>query len=179
MKPSKFEIRFNGLKYDINDLPHYGNDDVASFLAGNRYEEAVELLDTAYVKNQAGEAEAAWFALVKAAQVIGYLSGLNEISELNTPEQGVIELLRERGRTGGNKKGQNWELKRDQAARALIAAAPNGKWPSRTAFEMKYHSIVQTVPGFSDTEHQRRKIMSRADIKATLPVSPKRAAAKN
>lgn len=179
MKPSKFDIRFNGLKSAINELPRYENDDVASFLAGNRYEQAVELLNTAYGKNQARETEAAWFALVKAAQVIGYLHGLNEISELNTPEQGVIELLRERGRTGGNKKGQNGELKRDQAAKALIAAAPNGKWPSRTAFEMKYHSIVRTVPGFSDTEHQRRKIMSRPDIKAALPISPKRAAAKN
>lgn len=161
-------------KLPANKLPEGKIGGPVAFLRQVRRDGAIEDLRDAQTESQAGNMEDAWVHLVKAAEAVGYLCGVNEADWLSAPEQGVIELLRKNGGLGGTSKGQNGERKRDAAAKALIEAAPNGKWPSKAAFELKYHSIVKKVPGFSDTDYQRRKMLSRPDIKATLTSDSKR-----
>jgi hypothetical protein len=153
----------------LKNLPEVGDTSVASFLADVHRNGAHELIRTALKTYSEGKVELAWSYVVKAAEKIGHQSGLNDAAENETAANGVVQLLRENGRKGGKAKGANAERKRDAAATALIAAAPNGKWPSKMAFELKYHAIVKMIPGFRDTEHNRRKIVHRPDIKATLP----------
>lgn len=158
----------------LHQLREYGDGVENSFLDSERFKEAVGHLRNARAESEAGNVEASWLQLVCTAEVVGYLNGEIEASARGTPEAGVKELLRKNGRKGGNTRGSNSEQVRSKAAKALIAAAPDGKWPSKAAFDLKYHNIVQKVPGFSDTNYQRLKIMSRADIKATLPRATKR-----
>lgn len=145
-----------------------------SFLDLEGFKTAVEHLKTARAESAAGNFEASWLQLVDVAEMVGKLNGVIEVSAQGTSKAQVKELLTINGRKGGITRGQKVEKKRDEAAKALIEAAPNGKWPSKAAFELKYHSIVKKVPGFSDTDYQRRKMLSRPDIKATLTSDSKR-----
>jgi hypothetical protein len=152
----------------------YEHDRMGRFFRIQRHEEAVRQLSTALAEDKAGNAKEAWPSLVRAAEAVGYLCGFDDASKQNTPEQGIKKLLRRNAGKGGKTKGRNTEQKRGEVIKALIAAAPGGKWPSKAAFELKYHGIVEQVQGFKDTEHQRRKIMSHPDMQAVLPPAEKR-----
>lgn len=175
MTSSGFKFSFEYLVNCFDELPEMEEGTgPAAFLKRGALRGAAEDLRDAQVKSEEGRMEDAWGHLVKAAETIGYLRGTDTAKWMNGPERGVVELLRKNGGLGGSTKGRNAEQKRDEAAKALIAAAPNGKWPSKAAFDLQYHNILKKVPGFSDTDHQRRKIMSRPDIKATLPADTRR-----
>jgi hypothetical protein len=171
MISNDFESSFDYLVNSIDKLPELTKGGPSAFLWEVHLEGAIGCLKDVRAESQAGNMEDAWLLLVKAAETIGYLRGLSEANWLSAPEHDVVELLRKNGGLGGSAKGRNAEQKREEAAKALIAAAPNGRWPSKAAFDLQYHGIVKKVPGFSDTEHQRRKLMNRCDIKATLSSS--------
>jgi len=146
----------------------------ATYFQKLRCQEAIEHLAEAQVESETDNTDAAWVSLVKAAEVIGYMHGLHDASKLKTPEHGIKKLLRSNGGKGGEAKGRNGDEKRNEVIKALLAAAPSGGWPTKENFELQYHGIVKKVPGFRDTEYQRRKIMSSPDMKAVLPPPKKR-----
>lgn len=161
MTTSEFESSFDRLTNCIDELPEGKSGGPSAFFRQVYLEGAAGDLMDAQAESQAGNVEGAWLHLVKAAEAVGYLRGVSEANWLNAPEQRVVELLRKNGGLGGTTKGRNSERKREEAAKALIAAAPKGKWPSKAAFDLQYHNIVKKIPGFSDTDYQRRKMLIR------------------
>lgn len=175
MTASDFNRCLAALVNKIPEIPAtYEHDRVGTFFRIQRYEEAIEQLNTAVAENKAGNAKEAWPSLVKAAEAVGYLCGFDDASKQNTPEQAVKKLLRRNAGKGGKAKGRNAKPKREAVIKALIAAAPGGKWPSKAAFELQYHNIVKKVPEFHDTEYERRMIMSHPDMQVVLPPAEKR-----
>lgn len=179
IEPKEFSRLLEKLSRGVAPLPEDPDWIFAIYIDTEDYEHIASLFEAASHADRIGQREVAWFYLVEAALEMGRHRGIRDANFRNSPEQGVASLLRKNGMAGGNAKGRNAENKRNEAAKALIDVAPNGKWPSKAAFDLKYHAIVKSVPGFSNTDHQRRLLMQRSDIRATLPVSAKRAAAKN
>ena len=172
--PKAFQATLDQLRQRIAPLPEDPTWIFATYVDPDDYEAIDHLLKAAQIAAEKEHFEAAWFYLVEAASEIGFHRGIREANFSNSPEQGVVALLKERGRSGGEAKGRNSELKREALARALINAAPKGKWASKEKFEDAFHKLSKTIPGFYASNHQLRKLMQRDDIKATLAPRPKR-----
>lgn len=157
---------FRRLRAGLYSVPPSAlHSDVLEFVT-NSQNQISAILDSSQDEFKAGNIASAWSMLINAAAGIGYMQG---VIAPNADKQDISVLLSTIGARGGAAKGKNAEDLREQAAKKLIAAAPNGRWPSRELFDREYEGIVQSVAGFSSTEYQRRKIVSREDVKATLP----------
>lgn len=174
MRQNSFERKLNLLSVQLENLREYClGRDVPDYCR-SRLKQADDHLVLADGKNQIGKFESAWLYLVDVAWDIGYLSGeQNAIFEAST-EEAVRNQLRMNAQKGGKIKGVNSEDVRSKIARKLVGLAPNGKWPSRAAFDIAYHKVSRDTPGFSGSEYHRLKLLKRADIQATLPAGKKR-----
>lgn len=142
--------------------------DSKDFLNNLELQKARESVAAAKDESRGGRHVAAWAHLVEAAVGLGKLRGWADARAHFTAEQGVAERMRENGRKGGRAKGNKGDVMRAKVAKALIKAAPKGGWPTEVKFDLAYHRIAPTVPGFNHTEHQLRRIKERADIKERL-----------
>lgn len=166
-------IRFIGMLRRMNarlySVPYFENNKKRAALIASLQNQTAKIIENSLRKYNAGDISGAWSSLVNAAAGIGYIQGSFLSFDKDAPKQDIKDLLAAIGAKGGRAKGMNGDQLRDLAAKKLIDAAPNGKWPSKAAFDLNYEKIVQSVPGFSSSDYQRRKIVSRPDIKATLP----------
>lgn len=153
----------------LGKRPISNSSDPLSLLRQSYYDDGARAIESAYEAHATSSVEAAWSHLVDAAYKIGCLTGAESASYLNEESLGLVAVLEKNGRLGGLKKGRKSAEMRDRAAAALIKAAPNGKWPTLSEFQQRYHGIVAKVEGFNDTDYQMRRIMKRADIQASLP----------
>lgn len=174
MKQNAFERKFNLLSVQLENLYEYCLSKEVSDDCQSRLKKSADHLRVADGKNQIGNSEGAWFHLAEAAWEIGYLSGEQNATFEGSTEEAVRNQLRMNAQKGGTNKGVNSEDVRSKVARKLVELAPNGKWPSRSAFDIAYHKVSRDTPGFSGSEYHRLKLLKRADIRATLPAGKKR-----
>lgn len=165
----EFEHVLRSMAAMLGKRPISSNQDSLSLVCQNYYDDGAHAMTSACEAHASGSVEAAWSHLVDAAYKIGCLRGAESANHLHEESLGLAEVLGKNGRLGGLKKGRNSEQMRERAAAALIKAAPNGKWPTLPQFQQRYHEIVAKVEGFNDTDYQMRRIMKRADVKASLP----------
>jgi hypothetical protein len=146
--------------------------------SGTKTETYFDALQSDHVKSQLTEAldrhhrkdeRAAWSALAEAGQAIGYLQGLMEGLRRNEPQQLLSRKLSANGKKGGTNNGANRQLLRDKVAALLITAVSTNRWATRKRIVAGYDEIAATVPGFSATDYQKRRIFARPEIKAILP----------
>lgn len=165
----EFEHALKSMAAMLGKRPISNSQDSLSLVRQNYYDDGARAMTSACEAHASGSAEAAWSHLVDAAYRIGCLTGAESANYLHEESLGLAEVLGKNGRLGGLNKGRNSEQMRERAAAALIKAAPNGKWPTLSEFQQCYHGIVAKVEGFNDTDYQMRRIMQRADVKASLP----------
>lgn len=170
-----FEDRLSGLMASISlgpDSQDYGS--LTIQLERQDHERVTSLLSSAAVAYRAGYQEEGWFFLTLAAEMIGNHQGAEEAKFYSSGESAVIDQLRQFGRRGGLTSRDKFVALRDKAAAALLENTPKGGWPSKAAFELAYHPIVIDILGEHHTEHQRKALLKRDDIRATLPRTMKR-----
>lgn len=165
----EFERALKSMAAMLGKRPISSSQDSLSLMRQNYYDDGFRAMTSACEAHASGSVEAAWSHLVDAAYKIGCLTGAESANYLHGESLGLVGVLEKNGRLGGLKKGRNSEQMRDRAAAALIKGAPNGKWPTLSEFQQHYHEIVAKVEGFNDTDYQMRRIMKRADVKASLP----------
>lgn len=141
---------------------------VEDFLSGIQLERAVESIEAARAMLRDGREAVAWPHVVLVAEILGKLQGWTEAREYFTAEKGVAEQMRKNGRKGGCAKGRNAAALRNKVIDALMAVAPDEGWPSIAKFDIAYHRVVQTVPGFISSDSQRRKVMVAKEIKKLI-----------
>lgn len=146
---------------------------IASSLGRTDHDHLMSLLDAADKAYIADYREEAWYYLARAALTIGSFQGVEDRAFRRSGGVAVEERLREFASKGGQTSADKFELLRDKAAKALLGKAPAGGWPSKAAFELAYHPIVARILGEHDTDHQRKMLLRREDVRAVLPRSMK------
>ena len=173
-----FEMHLGHLKLqasDFPDPPSETGDPYANWFNGVAFESSHLGLKAAEKEYKRGRSDAAWSYLLQAARALGYLSGLSSASYLGSPRAAISADRRDSGRKGGGSKGKNYETRRDQAARFIIAAAPKEKWRSREAFERWFlHLPNGAIPGLARNDYQLSKLLERKDLISVLPPPTKR-----
>lgn len=168
LDPKPFSEALNCLAVTIAPLPVV-NDSGEMYLSREDYDYVTALLDEAEKAHQANQRDAAWFYLTVATAFVNYQCGLEE-GKFRSQGAGVFEEhLRDQGRSGGLKAGKSFETLREAAAKAILERTPSEGWPTKAAFDIAYHEIAAPILGEHNTEHQRKALLKRDDIRAKLP----------
>lgn len=168
-EPKTFKATFADLSAMITAQPETAG--IASPVGRGDHDHLMSLFDAANQAYLAGHREEAWYYLSKAALTIGHLQAIEEGAFRSSGGFAVEERLREFASKGGQKSSDKFAVLRDKAAKAIIAKVPAGGWPTKTAFELAYHPIVAKILGKHDTDHQRKVLLRREDVRAVLPRS--------
>jgi hypothetical protein len=168
--PKTFKATFADLSGMVTDLTE-GAPSIASTLGRTDHDHLTSLLNAADQAYLANYREEAWYYLARAALKIGNFQATEDRAFRSSEGVAVDVRLREFASKGGQKSGDKFASLRDRAAKAIITKAPAGGWPTKTAFELAYHPIVAKILGEHDTDHQRKMLLRREDVRAVLPRS--------
>lgn len=169
IEPQPFHKALVDLAASIAPQPFDLNNAIATFMPREDYDFVVSVLNAAEKAYLAGHREEAWFCLTVAAQSIGYQRGLDQEEFERSGEHVLEDQLRKHGSSGGLAASKSFDALRDRAAMAMLERKPPGGWRTKAAFDLAYHEIAAPILGKHNTEHQRKALLKRDDIRATLP----------